>query len=106
MEYRVALEAACAQGLLDSVLTVLHQWRSDATLSGPSTDDFDGALSRAATSGVVAVVRTLFDQGARIKDRVGVLAVEVGAGTATLQLFLEHGWDINSVDSEGHAGIR
>lgn len=104
--YRAAPEAACAQGLLQSVLIILRQWSSDATASGPSANGLNTALWKKADYSVVSIVQELFSQGAQLRNWVGVTAVKVGAPAAILEIFLEPGSDINSKDSQGNAVIR
>lgn len=88
-EERWALGEACEQGDLKRVEALVNP------PSNPTAEVLNYGLSTAASEGHSAVVSFLFDKGAEMTAATTVLAAN-GHSPAVFQVFLDHGWDINS----------
>jgi ankyrin repeat protein len=86
-----ALEIASDQGNLENVKLLVDS---------PSKPPLQDALGIAAAHGHTDIVSFLLDHGAEITPLAVVAASKSGSSHA-FQVFLDHGWDINSRGSGG-----
>lgn len=87
--------SACRQGDLEKVVSLVEQWESDSSRPGPKAEDLRPALSWAAQESHSTIVRYLLEHGAQIDADVMTFAT-YGDSPGVWQVFLDHGWDINS----------
>lgn len=97
MLWSSVLEAA-KEGNLDSVKSLLDQWRSDDSLAGPTAHHLRWTLIEAAQSNHSTLVSYLLEHGAEIDPVVLSNAAAKKSSAAVWQAFLDHGWDINKSD--------
>ena len=89
------LTAASADGRLEEVQKLYYQWER--------MEDPRGALSAAIDNQHPVIVSYLLEQGLPI-HRDDVSAAMKCGSTEILQVFLDHGWNINANVGEHHLG--
>lgn len=87
--------SASRQGDLEKVVSLVEQWESDSSRPGPKAEDLRPALSWAAQESHPAIVQCLLEHGAQIDADVMTFTT-YGNSPSVWQVFLDHGWDINS----------
>lgn len=98
------LEAACAEGALERILTIIRDWRSQGT--GPSIDILTNALREAVSHSRAAAVHLLIDQGAEPRRLIFTsAAMSPESNRDTLQALLEHGCDIHAIGYQKRPAI-
>lgn len=81
---------------LEEVQSLVERWRSDELHPGPTAAELRPAMSSAISNGDARMLSYLLDQDSHIHPNLISCAVR-GASVAVWQVFLDHGWDINSI---------
>lgn len=87
--------SASRQGDLGKVVSLVEQWESNSSRPGPKAEDLRPALSWAAQESHPMIVQYLLEHGAQIDEDVMTFTT-YGNSSSVWQVFLDHGWDINS----------
>ena len=90
------LREACVQGDLESVQSLLDQWQSHLLPSALTPKHLQSPLAGSIAAGKTEVVSYLLDHGAELSPLNITQAVARHSSTEMFQIFLDHGWDINS----------
>jgi hypothetical protein len=91
------LQEASKAGDIDGLDTVLQNWKSESSTSGPEPEDLDLPLIEAARHGQARLVSRLLEEGAVLGPHIPITALKTGSQAVSLfQVFLDHGWDVNS----------
>lgn len=86
---------ASRHGDLGKVVSLVEQWESNSSRPGPKAEDLRPALSWAAQESHPIIVQYLLEHGAQIDADVMTFTT-YGNSSSVWQVFLDHGWDINS----------
>ncbi len=99
---RDSLALASSKGDFASVLSTLQSSISDPSIPGPSHYDLGSALNMAILNGHVEIVRLLLNHGAPITQTAALFATREDHpnALAIFEVFVTHGWDVNSVLDE------
>lgn len=88
-----AAKAAIQAGDLDELQSLLQQWRSSDSEPGPTPQDINYLVPRAAEGdGKPAILKYLLSQGGEI----GTYTVGQTTSPAIFQIFIEHGWKVDN----------
>ena len=88
---------------LDAILT---RWQSHVAPSDIPFDELRQVLYNAISANQVAVVSLLLKRGAKVEEDIGDAARLANASTDMYQVFLDHGWDVNSRDVRGRPFVQ
>ncbi len=84
-----AVRTAIKAGKLGEVQSLLGQWRSDSSISGPSPEDINYLVPRAAeNNGEPEILEYLLSQGGEI----GTHTIGRTTSPEIFQIFVHHGW--------------
>jgi hypothetical protein len=98
---------AAETGDLNQTMSILHKWTVESPdLPRPSAKNLEAALELAARNGYAEIVKVLLGNGAEITPMVTrslriLKSSDIEANEAILQMFLEHGWDVNMMTDTG-----
>ena len=98
------LLTAAQRGDIGQVQTLVEQWR--AKLSPLTASHLRQPLVESLVANQARVVSYLLGQGAELDSHIVTLASVEETSTDMFQVFLDHGWDINSITSNGAPRLK
>ena len=100
------LITAAKVGDLSRVQILVEQWRAKLAPSELTASHFHQPLVESLVAKQAQVVSYLLDQGAELDSHIVTLAPIEDTSTHMFQIFLDHGWDINSITSNGAPRLK
>ena len=101
------LDKAVKDGDLSRCQTLVQQLKSQSLSSAITSKQLTSALGAAVGSNHLNIVAYLLGQGAVISGNIMILALgETDEAIAMFQMFLDHGWDINSKTDLGNTMLK
>ena len=90
---------AIREGDLFSVKEYVEQWRENISAAQLTNSHLRQPLVEALVANQSQIASYLLDQGAKLDSHNVTLAPIKESSTQMFQVFLDHGWDINSITS-------
>ena len=100
------LLTAAQSGDNSQVQTLVEQWRAKFSPSELTATHLRQPLVESLVANQARVVSYLLDQGAELDSHLVTLAPVEETSTDMFQVFLDHGWDINSITSNGAPRLK
>ena len=97
---------AAQEGDLSRVQILVEQWRANLSPSELTASHLRQPLVESLVVNQAQVVSYLLDQGAELDSHKVTLAPIEDTSTDMFQVFLDHGWDINSITSNGAPRLK
>ncbi|MCJ1383051.1 hypothetical protein MMC17_006164 [Xylographa soralifera] len=98
------LREACQEGNLKEVKSQLDRWQSARSPSGLAAKHLENALIGAISAGQSEVVDYLLNNGAEMDPEIVEFALDTSV--KMFEIFLQHGWDINSRTGTGAPALK
>lgn len=98
--------AAAREGDLSRVQDLVEQWRANLSPSELTASHLRQPLVESLVANQAQVVSYLLDQGAELDSHLVTLAPVEETSTDMFQVFLDHGWDINGITSNGAPRLK
>ena len=99
-------DSASASGDVNRLDAILTRWHAHVAPSHIPPDELRQVLYNAIYANQVAVVSLLLNRGAKVEEDIGDAARLANASTDMYQVFLNHGWDVNSRDVRGRPFVQ
>lgn len=81
------------------VRSLLDRWHSSISLPKRGSEDLEHLVTQAARDGHPQILDYLLDHGGEVFYATTLTATDC-ASAEVFQVFLDHGWDINSTDQQ------
>ena len=100
------LLTATQRGDIGQVQALVEQWRAKLSPSDLTASHLRQPLVESLVTNQARVVSYLLGQGAELDSHIVTLAPVEETSTDMFQVFLDHGWDINSITSNGAPRLK
>ena len=100
------LRDACKLGDISRVASLVEHLKAETLAEKVDSKYLNSGLASAVAAGHHLVVDYLLDQGAVLRPSLVTLAMGACPSAETFEVFLRHGWDINSDTDMGWPALK